>query len=391
MKKSITFMLLFAKRLLKKPSFVIILLLMPVMVLFLAKVIEKDTETIRAALYCEDGDARIEQVIDTLVDTDRTVSFYRVDSADEAKREVLTGHAECAFVFKTGLYQALLDDKAENMIVIYRSNKTTLDDMAKEFVFSDLYKAYGYDRLADFLVREKFWEKNPTPERTQAEEYLKKQFEMYMQEGGAFEVVYTDRGQEKTGTSDDLKNDRSYLLRPIRGILALFVMLAALAGAIFRALDEKEGVYATMSYDVKPFINMVVVFIPALLAGIVAILSLYLGGIGENPGMEILGMLVYVILLTGFANLLRAVFAKAVILCSILPMVTVISLIGCNIFFDVSVWVKSLKAIRYILPPHYFLEKVTDLAGLGLCLGLGIALLAAGFVTDRIKKAPSGA
>ena len=54
MKRTMTFFGLFIKRLLKKPSFVLILLLMPLIVFAFRMILKQDSQTIDIALYTYD-------------------------------------------------------------------------------------------------------------------------------------------------------------------------------------------------------------------------------------------------------------------------------------------------------------------------------------------------
>ena len=94
-------------------------------------------------------------------------------------------------------------------------------------------------------------------------------------------------------------------------------------------------------------------------------------------------MAVYVVLLTGFAYIITAITRSAVLICSMLPMFTIISLLGCNMFVNIVSKVHGISFIRNFLPPNYYLEKCRTVGGTILTLGLGVVLLAVGSVIDR--------
>ncbi|MBR6274739.1 MAG: hypothetical protein IKR27_07035, partial [Lachnospiraceae bacterium] len=122
----------------------------------------------------------------------------------------------------------------------------------------------------------------------------------------------------------------------------------------------------------------------------------YIGGIArgmENGNAvtgffkELGGVFVYILLLTGLANLLRSLIANEALLCSLLPMLTVVSLLGCNIFFNAATKVKGVEELRYLLPPDYYLEKTGSAGGVLLILVITVVLLALGVLNDRRKSA----
>ena len=397
MKRTCVFFGLFIKRLLKKPSFVLILLLMPLIVFAFRMILKQDSQTIDIALYTYDKSPEIRESIEELKNRKSTIGFYEAESEQEVREAVLTNRAECGFVFKKGYYNDLLAGDVEDKVTLYKNTKTTLDDLSKEIIFSEIFRRIGRVKVVNFLRDKNFYEDNGLNDgQKEIEEYLLAQYDSYINDGGAFKVVYAGNGEERETTIEEALNDNSYLMRPVRGVLAMFMMMAALSGAVFRAIDEKQGVYKTLGYTERPWINILTVFIPALLSGIAALVCLYIGGIArgmENGNAvtgffkELGGVFVYILLLTGLANLLRSLIANEALLCSLLPMLTVVSLLGCNIFFNAATKVKGVEELRYLLPPDYYLEKTGSAGGVLLMLVITVVLLALGVLNDRRKSA----
>ncbi|MCR4841602.1 MAG: hypothetical protein K5848_08705 [Lachnospiraceae bacterium] len=387
MKRVLMFTLLFAKRLLKKPTFLVILLLMPVLTVALKYLIAQDSDIIKAAVYDCSGNEKIEQVTDKLISDGGAISYYRVDSLEQLKVDVLTNNAECGFVFDENLYQALIDENAENAIPLYKSTKSTMEDIAKEEVFVALYHTYAPDLLKKYMDDSGFYDDRTADEKAAMEKFMDEDFLVYCDDGGAFNIVYNDDFTGKVVEEDIQKmaDDRDYLLRPVMGTVALFVMMAALAGAIFKNIDEKQGVYATMGYRRRPFINMLVIFIPTFMAAILGVACKYVTGIGGNFFKEVASMAVYCVLLTGFAYIITAITRSAVLICSMLPMFTIVSLLGCNMFVNIVSKVHGMKTIRFFLPPNYYLEQNRTVGGMFITLGLGAALMIIGVFIDRRK------
>ena len=108
-------------------------------------------------------------------------------------------------------------------------------------------------------------------------------------------------------------------------------------------------------------------------------------GIVSGFCVEFIGFAAYILLLTGFANLLRSLIKNEAMLASILPMLTVVSLLGCNIFFNTAAMVNGIEQLRLILPPNYFLEFTDSVSGVLITMGLGLILCSAGVFADRRK------
>ncbi len=383
MKRTLVFFLLFIKRLCKKPSFLIILFLMPVLVLALKNVIKKDDEAINVALYDEGGDARVERTIKNLVNSSGSIHFYEAESTERLKAEVLTQKAECGFVFKEGLWDALVAEDAEGLIILYQNMKTTSADFAKEKLYADIYTNLSYDVLLNYIEEQ---EPDDGLEAEERDAYLKERYLKYITEGGVFTLSYMNGDNTVVKDIEDVADDNSYLLKPVRGILAVFMLMAAMAGAVFWAVDYKEGVYKTLGYTERPFVNIAVIFLPVLLAGLAALMSLYIGGVAGDAAGELLGIFAYCVLLTGFANLIRSLTSNPTVICSLIPMLAVISLVCCDILIDASHIVSAVNAVRLFVPPQYYLETAAGQRSCLLTAGIGLALAASGVLIDRSRK-----
>ncbi len=382
MKRTMTFFLLFVKRLCRKPSFVLILLLMPAMVISMRFIIEEDDETVRVAVLCEDKNEKMNVVMDNLTGNSDLVKFYKSDSLTELRTDVLTNDAECGIVFTDGVWDALVEEDADEKIVIYQSSKSSYTDYIQEMVYSAFFSELAQYRLESYLDKYSLQSYVTEAERN---EYIEARYDEYMKEGGTFEIYFTDESMDSGNDVSSVAGDNSYLFKPVRGILAVIMMAASLAGAVFRTIDEKDGVYKTLSYREKPYINLAAVFIPTMLSCITALVCIFAAGVNKGTGAEIGRMTLYCLLLTGFSNLLRCVINSEALLCSLLTMLTAASMIGCDIVINLAAFVKGIKVIRWVLPVGYYMEKMNSTGGIIITALVTLALIAAGIVTDRKK------
>jgi hypothetical protein len=395
MKRTITFFLLFIKRLCKKPAFVVILLIMPVLVLTFSIVLKDSDDTVRVALYNDGNDEEIDRIIDDILAMQSVVCFYRSSSVSDLRADVLTNTAECGFVFSDGVWEALRNEDAENMITIYQSTKSSMTDYMKEEVYSVMYRYLAIELLEDYLdgkdetsdnsLAAKLENKGITEEDRNS--YLQQQYESYLSDGGVFEITYYDGNKSVTTNITEVADNKDYLKKPIKGTLAIFMMIASLAGAVFWLTDEKNGVYKTLSFRERPYINLMVIFIPTLLSCVAAFLCLYLGGIAEGFITELIRMFSYCLMITGMSNLLRMIIKNEAVLCSIITMLIVVCLACCNIVINLILYVPGIKLIRWLLAPNYYLDTMKNAKGILLTLAIGIILILIGIFADRKRNA----
>ena len=84
--------LLFTKRLLKKPSFWIVLLLAPLLTAGMTLIAWEDSHVLRIAVYAEESDDKLgEQIIDDLEQLDGVVRYEACSSEEELRDLVAYG------------------------------------------------------------------------------------------------------------------------------------------------------------------------------------------------------------------------------------------------------------------------------------------------------------
>ena len=100
MKRMGMWLLLMTKRLMKKPSFVIILVLLPVILIMYRFIIRQDSGSLRACLYVPEGsDSFTWAVAEGLVKDDSTAVFYLAPTEEDLYSDVIAGRAEAGYVF----------------------------------------------------------------------------------------------------------------------------------------------------------------------------------------------------------------------------------------------------------------------------------------------------
>lgn len=383
MKRTITFFSLYSKRLFKKPAFVIILLLMPVLTIILSKIIDESDDTLRVGLVQLDDNPVIAEVIKELTSAEKIAQFYVAESEAELKEEILRDETECGFVFKEGAYESMLTEKNDPVITMYDSSKSTVTDYMKETVFASIFERLSRDRLVTYIDGKDYMK---PVDKESRDEYMTERYNAYIEEGGVFEVYYTNGDERVQSDTTEVAGDKSYLKKPIYGFLAIFVMIAALSGAVFYAIDARDGIYKTLSYKERPYVNLVTVVIPTVLALVVSYICVLVCGIGDGALREGLKSISYGVILIGCANLLRSLIANEVILCSVLPMLTVVSFVCCNIIVNTAFYFQPIEYIRWFLPANYYLETVKSVSGIALTVAIGLVLTVLGIIIDKRKK-----
>ncbi len=352
MKRMGMWLLLMTKRLMKKPSFVIILVLLPVILVGYRFIISKDDGTLRACIYVPKGsDDYAKRVAEQLVNFDCAARFYMTDSEDDLYSDVIAGRAEVGYIFPKDMQERFLSRKWDGAVTMVVSDTSQYAPFVNEFVTVAVYSGIMEDYIADYLVNRSGLELSDEEIRPIIRENLQKQDEA----GSLFTVSYQDY-YTNTEVSYEEVMEENYLTKPIRGTVALFVLLAGLAGLVFWFQDNAEGRFKVMSYEKRPVINYGSMFLPTLLASVVGLVCILIAGLAGNIFKEIFVMLLYVIFVTGVCEILRVIVPSVNAICAAIPILAVASYLCCPIILDLKKILPVVTYLRKILPPDYYLE-----------------------------------
>lgn len=352
MKRLAMWLLLMTKRLLKKPSFVIILVLLPVILLMYRFIITQDDGTLRAAVYvAEGGDGLAAEVADGLENSDNMVQFYKTDSEDDLYSDVIAGRAEVGYVLPADLGHRFLSGKWSGSVIMVVSQTSQYAAFVNEFVTMELYQDYMEDTVTDYLVNKSGLELREDTVRPMVRSRLR---EVDGQES-LFTITYRDSYTNEELSEEEVVTE-NYLMKPIRGTVALFVLLAGLAGLVFWFQDDAEGRFKVMSYERRPVINYGSLFLPTILGGIVGFVCIMIAGLSTGFFREVLIMLLYCIFIVGVCEIIRTLVPNVNAVCAIIPILAIGSYLCCPIIMDLKKTLPVIVYLRKILPPDYYLQ-----------------------------------
>lgn len=373
MKRMGMWLLLMTKRLMKKPSFVIILVLLPVILIMYRFIIRQDSGTLRACLYVPEGsDSFTWAVAEGLVKDDSTAVFYLAPTEEDLYSDVIAGRAEAGYVFPKDLNQRLLKQNWSGAIKMVVSDTSQFAAFVNEIVTVELFEQMSEDLLADYLVNRSGIEFNETELRAFIRENLSKQDER----GDVIELHYRDFYTNEEIEAKEVLEE-NYLTKPIRGTVALFVMLAGFAGLVFWFQDNAEGRFKVMSYEKRPVINYGSLLLPTLLAGTVGLVCILIAGLSINVFAEIGLMLLYCIFVTGVCEMIRMIVPSVNAICAVIPIFAIASYLCCPIILDLKKTVPVVVYLRKILPPDYYLQAYNGTPVWVLAASAGVVTLVA--------------
>ncbi|MCM1245016.1 MAG: ABC transporter permease [Roseburia sp.] len=370
MKKELIWFQLIAKRLLKNPLFVVTLLLIPALVSGI-RLLSGDAEGfLRVAVYApaSPAGATEQKLADYLFShSGSAVTFYQAESETALREDVMKGYAACGYIIPDGLDQKIRQFNAARTPVLkaIRQKSELRTKIIDELVYSGVYKFMSQELLNQFVDRK--MDSDVSQELT----------ELYNSHLGAqafLEYEMSDGSENKVLS----RPDTNYMLLPLRGVAAILLLLAGMAGTLFWYGDSDKNIFAWLDKKEKQRIQLLYFLTPALLAGSSALLSIFLTGISSGILNELLCMSLFLFAATAFCRLFCLVLPRLEWMLAAIPFLAAAHLIICPIFIDLSTMVPIFRYIQKITPVTYYLNSLYSVRNKWLLAAFGVstALLA---------------
>lgn len=346
LKKLFIWYLLLNKRFLKKPGLWAILIIIPLLVVALGIVSMQDSGIISIALAAEDNsDSLATSVIDEISKDDRLMRFVISKTPAEAEELVKSGKVDAAWIFPDNMEQRLTDfvTTKQSLIRILEREETVPLMLAREKLCGIVYKNCSSTLYIKY-IRSNLKELNNI-----SDDKLMEYYNTVKVEGDElFEFSYTDPDH----ATDDAK--AGYLMTPVRGLMAVMLILSGLAAAMFYNDDDDFGTFAWVSGNHKPFVAGVFHIIPISLTAVSMLLSLYFSGLWVGIIREILIAFLYVICVAIFCMIIRLICRSNKVMGAVTPIMILAFMVVCPVFIDI----KILRPVQYFLPTFHYLSAV---------------------------------
>ena len=333
------------------------LILFPILLYFFqAASVRTDSDRITILLFAEHPDTITSTLFETLEQKEQTVSggilsFRISDSTESARQQVLTGKAECAYLFPDDFGTLLQQGNWKHSVTLCQSPSSYLAPLTREVVYSALFSQNA------LLTADSFFSQNSR----YAEDLdgiladLPAAFRSLQQsEAARFHVDFLTVSEKKTAP---VASDAALL--PIRGLCAVFLLLLGLFGAATWCQDFRKKFYLAFPKSVRLSscpLQILAFLLPAALSVFLALLVC--GQISLQPTSilsELLTLLCYVLLLTIVCSLYAALVRREAAVYPLVPLFGIASLLFCPIFFDAGTLLPAINRIRLVLPPYWYL------------------------------------
>ena len=334
------------KRLFKTPVFIVILCAVPVLILALNAVTRNTDGFIRIAVVAEDPDDETSAgIVDKLIDSSGIVKFTVMENEKDAEDCVRYGELNGAWIISADVKEAISDFVrgriGEKCVKVIEREDTVSLSLARE----KLAAALSYDMCLE-LMREDY--RDLVAEDLDDDE-LRGFFDDAVAVGELFEFRHV------SGELTDYSGT-SFIMLPIRGVLAAAILLCGFAMAMFRIRDEKKMVFCRVSSSARPSFELGYHLTGIIDIAAAVLISLYTAGLGESVVRELASMAVYCLNCAVFAIFFRRLLRSTGGVAAAAPLVTVLVVVVNPVLLNLP----YVYPLRVLTPMFYYLQSTHD-------------------------------
>jgi len=361
------------KRLYKKATFLLILVLIPALILVYGAAAQEKSGVITVALACEERDPLTEKLIEKLSSDSPIINYLICDTPLEAEQKVRLGKADAAWIFAENLEDRIPEfirsrSRKDAFVTVLERESNVAVTLAREKLSGTVFSLCSREMYLNHI-------RQNAPELDGvSDEKLMEHYDSILMGQGLFE--YADiHPVEK-------EDEVSYLITPVRGLLAVVIVLCGLATAMYYIQDLKKGTFAWVPERKLPWVEMGISLISVVNVSIVALLSLAILEQTGSLGRELLVVALYALCVMAFSMLIRRLCGSLSALGTLLPLLLVAMMVVCPVFFDFGV----LRKAQWLFPPTYFIQaSVNDLYLWAMPLYI-LVLLLCYWLTGKLLK-----
>ncbi len=384
MKKQITlalkWLLLLTKRLLKKPAFIVILVLIPVLCAAMSRASEDANGLLTVTVATEgERDTVAEEIMSSFEEKDSVVLFKLMDSPEDAITEVKRGRADAAWILPGALEDALTEycRYSEEIVTVYEREETSFMALSREIMYNKLFpyisRIYSEEYAAEWL--------SPTGEYDKSE-FLEFYDKMRPGEGESFIEFKALGGIGETNTTES-----NHLKTPIRGLLATLVVLCGLASAMTVSEDMEKGTFSWLEEKRHIWVYHASNAGACITASAVSVASLVASKMAGNILYEALTAFLFALCTALFCTFVARVMRSSRRIAASIPPIVILILAFSSVFVRI-----GDTPFQYILPTYSYIYSSVELSYtwiMCIYIAVGTVLCSAVdcVITNSAKKA----
>lgn len=336
----------YSKRFFRQKFFLMLLLAMPVGTFFFSYMARQEDTSVRVGLVWSETSPMGGRIGGELMKHPGIVRFYRMESDTELRQAIRRGEMECGYSFPDDMDEKYESRQYDGVVTQYFRRGSMLYAVAGEVVMTGIFRQHAED-LAVSYIRESGLFRSESIGMEEIHGSYRRNLED--------QTTFTFSFNNSTKVENKLEN---YLVAPIRGCVALLILLAGFCGLSLYLQDRSREIPDVLHGRIRRWLSVLSIAVPVLFVTLAGIVSEGLCGDGFLTGKEIAYLVIYDIMVVFFCNLLsHGGIQEGLLWVLALGYVCACALLA-PVFINLSALVPGIKPLSYLCLPHYFLEAV---------------------------------
>ncbi|MBP5606893.1 MAG: hypothetical protein J6X66_01315, partial [Lachnospiraceae bacterium] len=254
-----------------------------------------------------------------------------------------SGDLECAYVIPEDLFDRMRTGDKKNLIPVLTSPKSSMSALVNETVYAAIFDCLSGPVFLDYL-KDKSALADMIPDLISEEEVLKEQAS-HQQDGSTFSFQY-----ENTPRAHAVSRN-AVLLSPLKGLLAVLILLAGFTGALTYYNAAEHPIYAKFS------VRVVMILAPMILCSFLAYLCIvFIPGLSSgNLLAEFCRLLVYQLICLIFLMLITTIIKGRSVIYAFLPVYLLSCLIFSPVFIDLGQFMPMMRSLKWFFVSSFYL------------------------------------
>ncbi|MBO5208460.1 MAG: hypothetical protein J6B68_03850 [Lachnospiraceae bacterium] len=383
---------LMMKRILKRPAFLVLLLMIPFIAIGLnqleqgeqsgvavgiviekelgGKALSKETDSETNSETDSEVNLEMESEMDSeaawreefwklLQEQEGLLEFCKYDSSDMLIQAVEKEELDCGFVLSANFMEKVLEDEWQKFVICYETSASTATEFAKERIAYAVFTLYAEESYVNYVEQTDAFanaEKNGI-KRADIVRFAKEAYQSHLADGSTFSFEYQGEVnqnlsmQEKQEDAQNMQHTQERF--PVRGVLAVCIFLSGMCGLLIDWNDRQEKRFARIC---PVWMTTVVnVWMPTIYTSFISLITLGLLGKLENVGKEIGSLFVYQFLLITYCSIIRLVLRRQETIAVAIPILTLASIVCCPVFIRLATYLPMFRVVEKLFPVTYYL------------------------------------
>lgn len=352
------------------------LLVVPLLVILLNAMSSADSGLMTVGVYIPGNDESSQWLRANLIEEPGSLRFIMYDDADllrkDVERQQLTEAWICPEDLDTTVSQMAEKGHAKNKIEILIREEGLTHMLGREVLSSRVFPMVAR-KMAVQYISENVYGGNPTDEEIA---HILDTYDNYGINGNLFEMGYID------AASNQSEDNTSYLMMPLRGILALWLLLLGIAASMYYLEDESNGLFIWWKSWAEVGRDFLYYEVIMIVPSIMVIIGLKIGGVYTSTTREIVALTLYNVAVIGLASVLREVIHSIKGLGIVTPILIMASAILSPVFIDF----KEGRALQKFCPTFHYLYCIHDEYYVKSLLLFGVVLIFIWYLIHTLRK-----